>query len=228
LIEDAAEALGATYHGRPAGSFGRAAVFSFNGNKIITTSGGGMMVSSDQELVERARFLATQARDPFPHYEHSHVGYNYRMSNLLAAVGRGQLAVLAERVKSRRRNFDFYSKHLGHLDGVDFMPEPEGYFSTRWLSALTIDENKFGTSREDLRLALEQHNIESRPVWKPMHMQPVFQDCRSRTRFVSETLFRDGLCLPSGSALTEEQLKRVVEIILECQRKRNPTRAINK
>ena len=217
LIEDAAESLGARYKERSAGSFGRAGIFSFNGNKIITTSGGGMMVSNDKDLIDKARFLATQARDPFPHYEHSHVGYNYRMSNLLAAVGRGQLSVLSDRVESRRRNFDFYKQQLGELDGIAFMPEPEGYYSTRWLTALKIDAEKFGVSREDLRLALEQENIESRPIWKPMHMQPVFADCRSRCRAVSETLFNDGLCLPSGSAMTEDQLRRVVSIIHSCR-----------
>jgi dTDP-4-amino-4,6-dideoxygalactose transaminase len=213
VIEDAAEALGATYKDGAAGNFGAISCFSFNGNKIITASGGGMLVSANREFCRRARFLATQARDPTPHYEHSQVGYNYRMSNLLAAVARGQLRVLEDRVARRRANSDFYQAALGDLPGIDFMPEPPRFRSTRWLTCITVAPGAFGGTREDIRLALDQENIESRPVWKPMHLQPVFRDCRVRGGAVSEALFRDGLCLPSGSSLTEEDLSRVVEFI---------------
>ena len=213
VIEDAAESLGASYRGKPAGSFGRMAVFSFNGNKIITTSGGGMLVSDSEILIERARYLATQARDPLPHYQHSAVGFNYRMSNLLAAVGRGQLAHLEDRVARRRENFDFYRKALAGLPGVEFMPEASYGRCTRWLTCLTIDPAASGTTREDVRLALESENIESRPVWKPMHLQPVFHGCRVAGGAVSEEIFRNGLCLPSGTALTEGDLTRISEIV---------------
>jgi len=213
VVEDAAEALGAAYWGKSAGSFGRLSVFSFNGNKIITTSGGGMLASQDASLVERARYLATQARDPAPHYQHSAVGYNYRMSNLLAAVGRGQIALLGDRVARRREIFDYYAENLGGLPGVSFMPEIEGGRSTRWLTCMTVDPERFGVTREGIRLALESENIESRPVWKPMHLQPVFKDCRGRGGSVSEGIFRDGLCLPSGSGLADYDLERIVGII---------------
>jgi dTDP-4-amino-4,6-dideoxygalactose transaminase len=222
LIEDAAEALGAQRAGRPAGTFGKVACFSFNGNKIITTSGGGMLVTRSEEWSKHVRFLSTQARDPFPHYEHSHIGYNYRMSNLLAAVGRGQLRVLEQRVEKRRANFRFYANELGQLPGWSFMPEPDGFRSTNWLSAALIDPGKFGMSREDIRLALEAHNIESRPLWKPMHMQPVFRGCRSRGGAVSERFFQEGLCLPSGSNLTEGDLRRIVSLVKDA-RPRRPT-----
>jgi pyridoxal phosphate-dependent aminotransferase EpsN len=213
IIEDAAEALGAKYKNRPAGTFGKISIFSFNGNKIITTSGGGMLVTDREDWAKQARFLATQARDPAPHYQHSTIGYNYRMSNLLAAVGRGQLSVLDERVAARRANFDSYKQHFGHLPGIDFMPEPDGYFSTRWLTCLTIDPDEFGASREDIRLALEKENIESRPLWKPMHLQPVFRKYAAITNGVSEFLFESGLCLPSGSELRNEDRQRILEII---------------
>ena len=214
LIEDAAEALGATYKGAPAGSFGRMAVFSFNGNKIITTSGGGMLVSKDPTLVTKAHFLASQARDPAPHYQHSETGYNYRMSNLLAAVGRGQLANLEDRISRRRGNFEFYRKSLGGLPGVEFMPEAPYGRCTRWLTCLTIDPAAFGATREGVRLALEAEDIEARPVWKPMHLQPVFKDCRVRGGGVSGDIFEKGLCLPSGSSLTEGDFERIVEVLL--------------
>ena len=213
VVEDAAESLGATYCGRPAGTFGAIGCFSFNGNKIITTSGGGMLVTDRPEYAQKARFLATQARDPAPHYQHSVIGYNYRMSNLLAAVGRGQLRVLEDRVASRRANFEFYRETLGSLPGIAFMPEHTAGQSTRWLTCMTIDPNKFGANREEVRLALDRQNIEARPIWKPMHMQPVFADCRVRGGAVSEQIFEYGLCLPSGSSLTEEDQLRVVNTV---------------
>ncbi len=211
LIEDAAEALGASYKGRCPGTFGTIGIYSFNGNKIITTSGGGMLVSDDKELVEKARFLATQARDPAPHYQHSEIGYNYRLSNILAGVGRGQLQVLSERVEARRRNFEIYEKALGHLPGIEFMPEADFGRATRWLTCLTIDPQAFGADREELRLKLAERKIESRPVWKPLHMQPVFTGCESIGGAIAEDLFARGLCLPSGSNLTDEDLERVIE-----------------
>ncbi len=213
VIEDAAEALGATYNGRAAGTFGVLGCFSFNGNKIITTSGGGMLVSPREDLCAQARFLASQARNPAPHYEHAHIGYNYRMSNLLAALGRGQLQSLDSRVTQRRANFDFYCKALGPLPGIAFMPEPPRGKSTRWLTCLTVDPQAFGATREEIRLALEQENIESRPVWKPMHRQAVFRTCRIRGGSVADRLFDQGLCLPSGSNLSEEDRMRVVNTV---------------
>ena len=216
LVEDAAEALGATYKGRPPGTFGQTGVFSFNGNKIITTGGGGMLVSEDTELLEHARKLSTQARDPAPHYQHSEIGYNYRMSNILAAIGRGQLRVLEDRVDARRRNFEFYREHLGDLPGIAFMPEAYYGRSTRWLTCLTVDPEAFGADRDVIRLALEDQNIEARPVWKPMHLQPVFEECEVYGGEVSDRLFDKGLCLPSGSALTESDLTRIVELVRDC------------
>lgn len=213
LIEDAAEALGATWQGQPAGSFGVCAAFSFNGNKIITTSGGGALVSRDRAMIERARFLATQARDPAPHYQHSSIGYNYRMSNVLAGIGRGQLRVLNDRIAARRANRTFYESALGDLEGLGFMPlSPKGEWNG-WLTVITVDPAAFGASREDLRVALEKENIESRPVWKPMHLQPVFEGCRMRGGAVSEAAFARGLCIPSGSNLAAEDRDRVVAII---------------
>jgi dTDP-4-amino-4,6-dideoxygalactose transaminase len=215
LIEDAAEALGSHYHGRSAGSFGKAALFSFNGNKIITTSGGGMLVSQDAEFIAHARKLATQARDPAPHYQHSEIGFNYRMSNLLAAVGRAQLQVLEERVAARRRNFAWYQAHLGSLPGITFMPDAMWGRHTHWLTSLTIDPVAFGADREKVRLALEAENIEARPVWKPLHLQPVFADYKCVGGEVAEGLFRYGLCLPSGSNLNEADLARVTDVICD-------------
>ncbi|MBE3144757.1 MAG: aminotransferase class I/II-fold pyridoxal phosphate-dependent enzyme [Planctomycetes bacterium] len=217
LIEDSAEALGASCNGKKAGSFGRAAVFSFNGNKIITTSGGGMLVSDDEELIKRAHFLATQARDPAPHYQHSTIGYNYRMSNILAAIGRGQLKVLDERVEVRRRIFDYYQQYLGQLPGISFMPEAPYGRCTRWLTCIVVDPAAFGANREEIRLALEKENIEARPLWKPMHLQPVFAGCRVRGGDVSAGLFERGLCLPSGSQMTDNDLARVVGTIKSCR-----------
>lgn len=219
IIEDAAESLGATYKGRMTGTFGRLAAFSFNGNKIITTSGGGMLVSDDAALIERARFLATQARDPAPHYQHSTIGYNYRMSNILAAIGRGQLKVLPDRIHARRRNFEYYRRALGDLPGIAFMPEAPYGRATRWLTCLTVDPSAFGATREEIRLALEAANIEARPVWKPLHLQPVFAECRTRGGRVAETIFEHGLCLPSGSNLTESDLERIVAIIRRLHRR---------
>ncbi len=219
LIEDAAEALGATHRGRPAGSAGRIGVFSFNGNKIITTSGGGMLVSAEEALVQRARFLAQQARDPAPHYEHSVLGNNYRMSNLLAAVGRGQLRVLPQRVERRRQIFASYRQALEHVPGITFMPEASWGTATRWLTVIQIDPAAFGATREDVRLHLESSNIESRPVWKPMHLQPVFEGCRVAGGSVAAELFDRGLCLPSGSQMTDADCQRVVEALLSTPRR---------
>jgi len=213
LIEDAAEALGATYKGRRPGTLGTVGIFSFNGNKIITTSGGGALVSDDAGLLRRARKLATQARDPAPHYEHSEIGYNYRLSNVLAAIGRGQLPLLESRVSARRRNFAFYKERLQDLPGVGFMPEASWGRHTRWLSVITIDADALGIDRERLRIALEEQNIEARPVWKPMHQQPVFQSCECVGGSISDDLFARGLCLPSGSSLKESDLQRVVDVI---------------
>jgi dTDP-4-amino-4,6-dideoxygalactose transaminase len=213
LIEDAAEALGATYGDRAPGTLGRLGFYSFNGNKVITTSGGGMLVSDDGDLIAHARKLATQARDAAPHYQHSEIGYNYRLSNVLAAIGRGQLTVLEERVAARRRNFAFYARTLGDLPGIAFMPEAPWGRHARWLSCITIDPAAFGTDRETVRLALEAENIEARPVWKPMHRQPIFAACPTIGGAVAETLFERGLCLPSGSSLTASDLARVTEVI---------------
>jgi dTDP-4-amino-4,6-dideoxygalactose transaminase len=213
LIEDAAESLGATYKERSPGTFGRIGIFSFNGNKIITTSGGGMLVSNDEQLVSKARFLATQARDRAPHYQHSEIGYNYRLSNVLAGIGRGQLLVLSHRVAARRRNFNIYQKALGKLPGIEFMPEVSFGRATRWLTCLTIDPEAFGADREQVRLALAEQQIESRPVWKPLHLQPVFAGCECVGGTVSEDLFARGLCLPSGSNLTIDDLERVINAI---------------
>ena len=213
IVEDAAEALGATYGARAAGALGELAVLSFNGNKIITTSGGGMLLSDNREWIERARFLATQARDPAPHYQHSVVGYNYRMSNLLAAVGRGQLRALDERVAARRANNAFFREALGDLPGIDFMPEAAYGRANCWLTCITVDPERFGATREDLRLRLEAENIEARPVWKPMHLQPAFRACRARVTGGAEGLFERGLCLPSGSNLSAEDRARVAELV---------------
>lgn len=213
LIEDAAEALGATYKGRSPGTFGLMGIYSFNGNKIITTSGGGMLVSEQSELVAKARFLATQARDPAPHYQHSHIGYNYRLSNVLAGIGRGQLQVLSERVAARRHNYEFYTQGLADLPGVEFMPEADYGTSTRWLTCLTINPEEFGCDRETIRLGLAEQQIESRPVWKPLHLQPVFSGCECFGGEVAEDLFHQGLCLPSGSNLTDRELSLVIQAI---------------
>jgi pyridoxal phosphate-dependent aminotransferase EpsN len=217
LIEDAAEALGADYKGKKCGSFGEMSILSFNGNKIITNSSGGMLVSNNEDYVKKARFLATQAREPELHYEHKELGYNYRMSNLLAAVGRGQLEVIDDRVTTRRSIFNRYEKALSHVDGFTFMQEADFGKSNRWLTTLTVDEKSTGISRTQIIDALEKENIESRPVWKPMHMQPLYKKCeyvRSDNRDVSAELFENGLCLPSGSSLSEGDQGRIIDIIL--------------
>ena len=213
LIEDAAEALGATYQNKTPGTLGAMGFYSFNGNKIITTSGGGMLISDNKAWIDQARKLSTQARESAPHYQHSEIGYNYRLSNILAGVGRGQLQVLEDRVQARRENFEYYQETLGHLAGIQFMPEAAWGRHTRWLTTLTIDPQQFGVDREVVRLALEAENIEARPVWKPMHLQPIFAAYESVGGEVSEQIFTRGLCLPSGSDLTKADLLRIVTII---------------
>jgi len=217
IIIDAAESLGAKYKKRNAGAAGRASIFSFNGNKIITTSGGGMLASNDKKFIDHARRLSQQAREPFPHYEHTEIGYNYRMSNILAAIGRGQLNVLRERVKRKREIFDYYEKALKDIPGIEFMPEATYGKSNRWLSVILINQDIFGKNHEAVRLALEEENIEARPIWKPMHLQPVFKDCRCIGGKVAEDLFNRGLCLPSGTAMSESDLNRVINVILNCK-----------
>jgi dTDP-4-amino-4,6-dideoxygalactose transaminase len=213
VLADAAEALGATYRGTPAGAFGDAAVFSFNGNKIITTSGGGMLVSRSASLVSQARHLATQARDPFVHYEHSTVGYNYRLSNLLAALGRAQLHSLDERIARRRAINEEYRAGLGDLDGISFMPVADYGEPNWWLTCMLIDPQRFGADREEIRLALEREDIESRPTWKPMHLQPVFAEARVVGGACCAAVFERGLCLPTGSSLSDADLARVIEAV---------------
>ena len=259
VIVDAAEAMGAFYLTQSdkgsllcdPGSFGRensvhagcgakAAVFSFNGNKIMTTSGGGMLASHDKALIDKARFWSQQAREPFAHYEHTEIGYNYRMSNIVAAIGRGQLQILDERVKKRRKIFHHYRAALKDVPGIGFMPEPDWSRANRWLTVILITPEKFGADREQVRLALEAENIESRPVWKPMHLQPVFDISRQgakaqrpgeKKRYsarmagggVAEDLFNRGLCLPSGTAMTQSDLDRVIAIVLKCRPSKNPS-----
>jgi len=244
VIDDAAEALGSLYRGRSAGAGAKAAVFSFNGNKIITTSGGGMLASDDKEFIDHARKLSQQAREPYAHYEHMEIGYNYRMSNILAAIGCGQLKILEDRIAAKRRIYKYYRRALQRIEGIDFMPLVPWVESNHWLTVILVSPQEFGADREKIRLALDAENIESRPVWKPMHLQPVF-DCQSdpqlckksgsgdtrieknpKNRYrarvlggsVAENLFEKGLCLPSGTALTEDDLNRVVSIILDCRR----------
>jgi pyridoxal phosphate-dependent aminotransferase EpsN len=218
IVQDAAEALGAMHRGKPVGTQGLISVFSFNGNKIITTSGGGMLVSDRADLVERARFLATQARDSAPHYEHSTIGYNYRLSNLLAALGRAQLRRLPSFVEARRANYTAYEKALGSLPGWQFMPEAPYGRATRWLTCALVEPEAFGTDREAIRLLLGAKDIEARPVWKPMHMQPVFKDCQIYGGAVSNDLFTRGICLPSGSSLTQSEQALVIETVLAARR----------
>ena len=219
VVEDAAESLGSTYKGKKSGTFGAFGIYSFNGNKIITTSGGGMLVSDDVDALQRARFLATQARDPAPHYQHSQMGYNYRMNNIVAGIGRAQLEVLDERVKARRAIFNRYVQALGEIDGIHFMPELEGTMSNRWLTTLTIDQQKLGVTPMDIINALAAENIEARPVWKPLHLQPLFAGVRyyphEEDWSVSDGLFANGICLPSGSSMTVGEQNRVIEALTE-------------
>ena len=210
VIEDSAEALGSSYHGEKCGNFGDIAILSFNGNKIITTSGGGALLSKDKKITEKALYLATQARDNAEHYQHSEIGYNYRLSNVLAGIGRGQMCVLADRVEARRNNYKFYLKELGSFEAVSFLKEPDGLFSNRWLSCILTPSFEI---REKIRLALLEQNIESRPLWKPMHLQPVFQDAPAYVNGLSQDLFARGLCLPSGSNLERQELERTTQII---------------
>lgn len=232
VVVDAAEAMGAFYQKegkfrRHAGFGARASIYSFNGNKIMTTSGGGMLASDDKFLIDRARFLSQQAREPFQHYEHTEIGYNYRMSNILAAIGRGQLKVLDERVRRKREICAYYQDTLKDVPGIEFMPETDYGISNRWLTVILITPSLFGADSEFVRLALEAENIESRPLWKPMHLQPVFQHaqtgkktypCRMFGGAVSEDLFERGLCLPSGTAMTNGDLDRIIDIILRCHK----------
>ena len=210
VIEDSAEALGSKINSQKCGTFGDFGILSFNGNKIITTSGGGALICTNQQAKEKAVYLATQARDDAPHYQHSEVGYNYRMSNIVAGIGRGQMEVLDDRVASRRSNFEFYKKELSEFSEIEFLAEPKGFYSNRWLSCILTPSFE---SREEIRLALEKENIESRPLWKPMHLQPVFEKNPSYCNGVSENLFERGLCLPSGSNLSQDDLNLVVEAI---------------
>lgn len=214
LIEDAAEALGSTYKERQLGTFGDISILSFNGNKIITTSGGGALVSTNEHYIKKARYLATQALDPAPHYQHSQIGYNYRMSNVCAGIGRGQMKVLPQRIKQRRQNFKFYKKAFAGISEIRVSEEPgTDYYSNHWLSAIILENA--GVSREDIRLALVADNIDSRPLWKPMHLQPVFADAPYYGNGTSDSIFQRGLCLPSGSNLSEDDLQRVVSKIGE-------------
>jgi len=220
LIEDAAEALGAHIDGKMCGSFGQLSVLSFNGNKIITTSGGGALLSADEALIKKARFLATQARDQAPHYQHSEIGYNYRMSNVVAAIGRGQMMVLDEHVSLRRRNFERYQEYFNKVNSkgfnVNLVTEPEGFFANRWLTTIAVEpEKNMNITKETIRLALDKDNIESRPLWKPMHLQPVFANSPFYGNGTSEHLFDTGLCLPSGSNLTQEDFQRIFKALDE-------------
>jgi dTDP-4-amino-4,6-dideoxygalactose transaminase len=212
VLEDAAESLGSSVNGRNCGTFGEIAVLSFNGNKIITTSGGGALVSRNNSYVNDARFLSTQARDEAPHYQHSKIGYNYRMSNLCAGVGRGQMEVLAKRIEERRNIYAQYRNKLGGIKGIYFLDEPNGYFCNRWLTTILVNPDEAGFTREDLRLSFEKENIESRPLWKPMHMQPVFAGCAFYGDGTAERLFQNGLCLPSSSNLDQNDMNRIFEV----------------
>ncbi|MBP1990363.1 aminotransferase class I/II-fold pyridoxal phosphate-dependent enzyme [Paenibacillus eucommiae] len=220
VIEDAAESLGSTYKGRASGSFGKYGIYSFNGNKIITTSGGGMLISNDVEGLKQARFLATQARDQAAHYQHSQLGYNYRMSNVLAGIGRAQLQILEDRVAVKRTIFNRYEQEMAHLPGVRFMPELEHTRSNRWLTTLTLEEKEAGVSIGVLLAALAEENIEARPVWKPLHMQPLFEGAKyyshSSNESVSEQLFKKGICLPSGTQMTIDEQMRVIDCMKQC------------
>ena len=213
IIEDAAEALGSEYKSQMAGSLGDFGILSFNGNKIITTSGGGMLVSESQKYIEKSRFLATQARDDAPHYEHSEIGYNYRMSNIVAGIGRGQLKVLPQRIKQKQAINQFYQDIFSEVDGVNFQPQLPQTISNKWLSAITIDPAITGISREELRLAFAKDNIEARPLWKPMHLQPIYKDAPNYLSGISEKLFNEGLCLPSDTNMNEDDFSRIHKVL---------------
>jgi len=210
VLEDAAEAIGSTYKGKPMGTFGEIGIFSFNGNKIITTSGGGALISNNGEYCKKAIFLATQARDQAPHYQHSEIGYNYRMTNIEAGIGLGQLEVLDNRVKTRRKVYEFYKKELSGIKEISFIEEPNNFFSNRWLTTIITDSFE---TKEKIQLGLENESIESRPLWKPMHLQPIFKEYPSYLNGASEGLFNSGLCLPSGSKLSIKNMKRIVSNI---------------
>lgn len=212
VIEDSAEALGSRYGGKALGSFGEMGVLSFNGNKIITTSGGGALISNNKNYIEKARFLSTQSRDKAKHYQHSQIGYNYRLSNILAGIGRGQMEVIDERVNKRRENFLFFKESLKNIEGISFLDEPgDKYYSNRWLTTVLLEPSLIGTNREKVQEALEELNIETRPLWKPMHLQPVFSEYPAYLKGTSEELFDKGLCLPSGSSLSEDDLYKVID-----------------
>ncbi len=215
ILEDAAEALGSTYKGKPCGSFGKFGVLSFNGNKIITTSGGGALISNDGDAIKKARFLSTQARDSAPHYQHSHIGYNYRMSNILAGIGRGQMEVLPERIAARRKNFDRYKTFFQLIEAVSFLEEPnEDFYSNRWLTTILVHPDKADAiTRETVRLELEKYNVEARPLWKPMHLQPIFNKYDFFGNGTAEEIFNKGLCLPSGSNLTDAEFERIFDVL---------------
>jgi len=216
VIEDAAEALGSKYKDKALGTFGIMGILSFNGNKIITTSGGGALISNNEQYINTARFLATQARDNAPYYQHSHIGYNYRMSNVLAGIGRGQLEVIDNRVQLRRQVYQSYFNHFKAKTGITLLPEPDGFFTNRWLTTIIIDPVKTGgVTNDDVRITLAESNIETRPLWKPMHLQPIFQICPAYLNGVSEKLFDLGLCLPSGSNLTDEQKNIVLQSLIK-------------
>lgn len=216
IIEDAAESLGASYKGKPSGTLGHMGIYSFNGNKIITTSGGGMLVSDDSDLIDKARFLSTQAREPAVHYEHKEIGYNYRMSNILAGVGRGQLRVLEQRVKARRKVFDIYQEAFADYEGISWMPEPDWSYTNRWLSVFTVDADHMKVDLRALLKSLDQEMIEARPVWKPLHLQPLFKGAKyypHDNSSVSDLIYKTGVCLPSGSAMTTDDIQRVSDTI---------------
>jgi dTDP-4-amino-4,6-dideoxygalactose transaminase len=228
LIEDAAEGLGSRFKNKHLGTFGDFGIYSFNGNKIITTSGGGALVSENKNWIAKAKFLSTQARDNAPHYEHSEIGFNYRLSNICAGIGRGQLKVLDKRVEQRRDVHEYYRTNLGHLTDIGFLSEPAESFSNRWLTTVVINGENSVVTREDIRTSLESQNIESRPLWKPMHRQPIFQGAPAYVNGVSDNLFEKGLCLPSGSNLTEDQLQRVTSSITDIYSKSNSSSGYGK
>ena len=225
ILSDSAEALGSRYMNKSIASFGELSILSFNGNKIMTTSGGGALLSDNAEFIAKARFLATQARDLAPHYQHTQIGYNYRMSNILAGIGRGQLEVIEERVNKRRNNYFYYKEKLGEIDGISFLEEPdESYFSNRWLTTILIDPAKTGKPHNTIQRELSFMSTETRPLWKPMHLQPVFSHCPAYLNGVSENLFNHGLCLPSGSNLSEDTIDCIAKLLKSSLTKKSPKR----